>query len=104
MRDCRGIRRKKQRGQKNPLIFPEVLTFWQQTKSVGPTGASRHTVPTCSGHIDRRSERYGDNRAGMIKLMASKVRFLAMPASARNPVDFAILATDIPKSLLTLDY
>ena len=40
-------------------------------------------VANCSAHIDPRSERCGHNFAGVIKLMASKVRFLAMPAIAR---------------------
>jgi hypothetical protein len=37
----------------------------------------------CSGHIDPRVEQFGDNPTGAIKLIASKVRFSAMPAFSR---------------------
>ena len=50
---------------------------------VRPSDVTSRPVVRCSGHIDRSSERSGDNPASVVKLMASKVRFLAMAASAR---------------------
>ena len=47
------------------------------------TGAMSSTVPNCSGHIDRRIERCGDNPASVVKVIARKVHFLAIPAIAR---------------------
>ena len=54
-----------------------------QTAPVRPTGVSSHIVFRCVGHIDRSGEGFGDNAAGVVKSMASNVRFLAMPAIAR---------------------
>ena len=49
-----------------------------QTASVRPTGTTLHTFANCSGHIDRSVERYRDNPAGVFKLTAIQVHFLAM--------------------------
>ena len=50
---------------------------------VRPTNANWAPAVHCSGHIDLGSERCVHNPAGAIKLIASKARFLAYPASAR---------------------
>ncbi len=49
----------------------------------GETDASSRQAVRRSGHIDLGSERCVHNPAGAIKLIASKARFLAYPASAR---------------------
>ena len=48
-----------------------------------PTDATWLTAVRRFGHIARSVERRGDNPAGVVKLIASKERFLAMPATAR---------------------
>ena len=51
-----------------------------QTAPVRPTDASSHLAVRCVGHIDRRSERVGDNPAGVVKLMAGNMRSRATSA------------------------
>ena len=66
------------------MILPsDVRDSPYQTASVRPTGTTLCMLATCSGHIDRRGERCGDNPASVVKVIARKVRFLAMPAIAR---------------------
>ena len=48
-----------------------------------PADSTLRPAVRCSGHIDPRVELYRDNPAGVIKLMAINVLFLAMPAIAR---------------------
>ncbi len=62
----------------------ELCGVMCEPTSVRPIRTTLCTVTTCSGHIDRRgercSERYADNPAGVIKLMAGKVGILGVPA------------------------
>ena len=60
--------------------FQDLITL--QLTPVKPTDASKHPVVRRSGHIDLGSERCVHNPAGVIQLMAGKVRFLAMPPIA----------------------
>ncbi len=62
---------------------------------VRPTDVTSRPVVRCVGHIDRRSERVSDNFAGVIKMMAIKVRFLRHVGDHQNPVDFANLVASI---------
>ena len=48
-----------------------------------PIGATLSLAPNYSGHIDPRVERYRDNPAGVFKLTAIQVHFLAMSEIAR---------------------
>ena len=59
--------------------FQGLITLLPPVK---PTDASKHPVVRRSGHIDLGSERCVHNPAGVIQLMAGKVRFLAMPPIA----------------------
>ena len=53
-----------------------------QPAPVRPTEVVFLPGRNCSGHIDRRSERCGDNFAGVVKLTAAWARFLAGYARA----------------------
>ena len=61
---------------------PTFQRLKTQLPPVKPTDASKHDVVHYSGHIDLGSERCVHNPAGVIQLMAGKVRFLAMPPIA----------------------
>ena len=50
---------------------------------VRPSDVTSRPVVRCSGHIDRSSERFCDKSAGVIKLTAIKVLFLATSAITR---------------------
>ena len=72
-----------------------------QTAPVRPTDASSHLAVRCVGHIDRRVERCGDNPARVVKVIARKVHFLAIPAIAKIRVDLADWRQILPTSYLT---
>jgi hypothetical protein len=54
------------------------IPLMSEITPVRPSDATSRPVVRCSGHIDRSGERYRDNPAGVFKLTAIKVHFLAV--------------------------